>query len=96
MYSVSMRHSINIPSKFLYFFLTVPFNIVIMIKKNMVDLTGKEIIITGGAKRIGRHLRWLPPVPVTSVIIHYGQSEREAFNSRMRSTAWGQSPPLSG
>lgn len=49
-----------------------------MIKKNMVDLTGKEIIITGGAKRIGRHLALAAARAGASVIIHYGQSEREA------------------
>jgi len=44
----------------------------------MVDLSGKKVVITGGAKRIGRQLTLAAAQAGASVIIHYGHSAEEA------------------
>ncbi len=44
----------------------------------MVDLSGKKVVITGGAKRIGHQLTLAAAHAGASVIIHYGHSAEEA------------------
>jgi NAD(P)-dependent dehydrogenase (short-subunit alcohol dehydrogenase family) len=44
----------------------------------MVDLTGKKILITGAAKRIGRQFALVSAQAGASVIIHHGHSPLEA------------------
>ncbi len=44
----------------------------------MIDLTGKYILVTGGAKRIGRHLALAAARAGAHVSIHYGRSAEDA------------------
>jgi NAD(P)-dependent dehydrogenase (short-subunit alcohol dehydrogenase family) len=44
----------------------------------MIDLSGKKVIVTGGAKRIGRELTLAASKAGADVIIHYGHSGAEA------------------
>jgi NAD(P)-dependent dehydrogenase (short-subunit alcohol dehydrogenase family) len=44
----------------------------------MVDIKGKKVLITGGAKRIGRQLALAAAKAGADVIIHYGRSQSAA------------------
>jgi pteridine reductase len=44
----------------------------------MINLTGKQVLITGGAKRIGRELSLAAARAGASVIVHYSHSSDEA------------------
>ncbi len=48
----------------------------------MVDLSGKNILITGAARRIGKSLAIAVAQRGAHVIIHYGQSQAEAEETR--------------
>ena len=45
----------------------------------MIDLSGKEVLITGGAKRIGRELSLAAARAGAGVIVHYSHSSDEAL-----------------
>ncbi len=45
----------------------------------MIDLSGKQVLITGGAKRIGRELSLAAARAGAGVIVHYSQSSNEAL-----------------
>ena len=61
---------------------------------NMFDLTGKTVLVTGGARRIGKSLVMASARAGADVIIHYHQSHADAEATRSAVLALGRQAHL--